>query len=124
MKEGDTCGPGGNRFTRNTVSVSSDDELTLEFKKVDGAWEASEVRVIMPDLEGGGIKKFQYGKYRFHLKSLAVIDSKESFLEWRKDHPCDSPSPDDTSGCSRTHVPHLFVILSMFGIASLLFSLI
>ena len=75
MKEGDTCGPGGNRFTRNTVSVSSDDELTLEFKKVDGAWEASEVRVIMPDLEGGGMKKFQYGEYRFHLKSLAVIDS-------------------------------------------------
>ncbi len=44
---------------------------------------------------------------------------KDEFLEWRKGNPCESES----SGGSRTHVPQLFKILSMFGIAPVLYFL-
>jgi len=71
VKEGASCGPGANRFTRNTVSLSDGgDELTMEFKKVDDNWEASEVRVFLPN-EG----QFNYGEYTFNVKSVEVIDT-------------------------------------------------
>mmetsp|Transcript_4561 Transcript_4561/g.6482 ORF Transcript_4561/g.6482 Transcript_4561/m.6482 type:complete len:563 (+) Transcript_4561:36-1724(+) len=64
------CGPGDNKFTKNTVSVVGD-ELSLEFKKVGSNWEASEVRVILPDSE----MPFPYGTFSFSVKSVQVLNS-------------------------------------------------
>lgn len=69
VKEGNICGPGDNRFSRNTVSRSGD-ELTLQFKKNGGVWEASEVRIVIPDET-----PYKYGDYAFHVKSVAVKNS-------------------------------------------------
>jgi hypothetical protein len=70
IKEGNNCGPSDNRFSRNVVSVD-DDEIKLQFKNVDGEWEASEVRVLLPQEE----MPFHYGEYTFSVKSIQVIDS-------------------------------------------------
>ena len=73
VKEGSICGPGGNRFSSDTVSVSDNgDELNLEFKKVNGNWEASEVRLLLPNHESD---KFEYGEYKFHVKSVSITES-------------------------------------------------
>jgi len=74
VKEGNVCGPGDNRFSRNTVSRSVN-ELTLQFKKIGSIWEASEVRVVMPDET-----PFKYGNYSFHIKSVAVKNSAGTIL--------------------------------------------
>ena len=70
VKEDDilgVCGPSFNKFTRNTVSVE-EDELTLQYKKNGDFWEASEVRVVMPE----GKMPFQYGTYSWNVKSIQV----------------------------------------------------
>ena len=72
VKEGDTCGPGNNKFTANTVAVSGD-ELTLQFKKVGSTWSSSEVRIVLQDGS-----PFRYGNYTFHVKTVAVKDSSTS----------------------------------------------
>lgn len=69
VKEGDVCGPGDNRFSRNTISRSGD-ELTLQFKKNGSIWEGSEVRIVIPDGS-----PFKYGNYKFHIKSVSVKNS-------------------------------------------------
>ena len=71
-ERGETCGPGYNKFSRDTVTGANDgNELTLEFKLVNGAWSASEVRVLLPNTND----KYNYGDYRFHIKTVEVIDS-------------------------------------------------
>jgi hypothetical protein len=35
------CGPGNNKFTSNTVSLSNNSKLTMQFKNVDGMWEGA-----------------------------------------------------------------------------------
>jgi len=74
VKEG-FCGPSTNTFSTNTVSVDND-ELTLEFKKVGNIWEASEVRVILPDNE----MPFPYGTYSFSIKSVSVLDASSTVI--------------------------------------------
>lgn len=71
VKEGNVCGPGNNRFSRNTVSRSND-ELTLQFKRnsATNAWEASEVRMTQSNGQ-----PYTYGYFTFHVKSVAVVDS-------------------------------------------------
>jgi hypothetical protein len=73
VKEGSSCGPGGNKFTTNTVSVDND-ELKLQFKKGDNGWEGSEVRVILPEEE----MPYTYGTYSFSVKTVSVIDADTS----------------------------------------------
>jgi hypothetical protein len=73
VKEGTSCGPGDNKFTTNTVSVNND-ELTLQFKKGDDGWEASEVRVILPEEE----MPYTYGTYSFSVKTVSVLDAETS----------------------------------------------
>ena len=73
---GNSCGPSGNVFSRDTVSLQANtdtnkDELKLEFKKVGNNWEASEVRVLLPQAE----MPYHYGNYSFSIKSVNVIDS-------------------------------------------------
>lgn len=83
VKEGNICGPGNNRFSRNTVSRDRDrdtvtdtvtdttgDDLVLQFKKNGSVWEASEVRVV-----NSNGSPFRYGNYTFHVKSVAVKNS-------------------------------------------------
>lgn len=70
---GSICGPGGNRWSSDTVSVSDNgDELSLEFKKVNGSWEASEVRVLLPTHD---TESFSYGEFNIHVKSVSIIES-------------------------------------------------
>lgn len=70
VKEGTTCGPSGNRFSRNTVFFEND-ELTLQFKKSGNHWEGSEVRILLPQEE----MPYHYGQYSFSVKAVQVIDS-------------------------------------------------
>ena len=67
---GSLCGPGDNRFSNNTVAVSGN-TLTMSYQKVGSNWEASEVRVLLPDSE----MPFQYGKFSFSIKSVTVVDT-------------------------------------------------
>ncbi len=74
VKEGNVCGPGDNRFSKNTVSVlrdtaTGDDKLVLQMKKnsMSGVWEASEVRIV-----NSNAAPFKYGNYTFHVESVAV----------------------------------------------------
>jgi len=78
VKEGNVCGPGGNRFTQDTVSVSTstgNQALVLQFKKNGAFWEASEVRIIKPDNS-----PFKYGEYSFHVNSVKVKDSSNNII--------------------------------------------
>lgn len=71
VKESDNfCGPSDNIFSRRTVRVAND-ELTLQFKNTGNRWEASEVRLLLPQEE----MPFHYGEYSFSVKSVQVIDS-------------------------------------------------
>jgi hypothetical protein len=71
VKEGDLCGPGHNKFTTNTVERIDKHTLKLQYKKVGAQWEASEVRMRLPEKE----MPFKYGKYTFSVKSIEVVDS-------------------------------------------------
>ena len=77
VKEGgdSLCGPGDNRFSNNTVAVNGD-TLTMSFQKVGSNWEASEVRVLLPDSE----MPFQYGKFSFSIKSVTVLDTTDGSI--------------------------------------------
>ena len=71
VKESDqVCGPSNNKFTTNTVSLLDKNQLKLQFKKVGNTWEASEVRVRLPEAQ----MPFLYGKFSFSVKSVEVID--------------------------------------------------
>jgi hypothetical protein len=73
VKEGNACGPGENRFSSDTVSVSgSGNTLTLEFayNTATQVWEASEVRVLRQNQEAYG-----YGRFEFSVQSTQVIDT-------------------------------------------------
>ena len=66
----EVCGPGFNSFGRETVmAADNSNELTLMFKKIGSTWKASEVRVLLPFNN-----KYQYGLFKFHVKSIQVID--------------------------------------------------
>ena len=68
--DGKPCGPGENVFS-GTDTVSKDgNDLKLQYKKVGNEWQASEVRVLLPDSE-----RYQYGTYAFSVKSVWVVDS-------------------------------------------------
>jgi len=69
VKEGSVCGPGSNRFGRDSVIVTGD-ELTLRFQKLGDNWQASEVRVIRGDGNA-----YDYGTFTFHVKSVQVIST-------------------------------------------------
>lgn len=72
VKESDaTCGPGDNKFTTNTVSLLENRQIKLQFKKVGNTWEASEVRVRLPENQ----MPFPYGEFSFSVKSVEIIDS-------------------------------------------------
>jgi hypothetical protein len=64
------CGPGDNRFSSNTVDVSGD-TLTMHYKKINGVWTGSEVRIVLPESE----MPFKYGSYSFSISSVSVIDT-------------------------------------------------
>jgi hypothetical protein len=67
VKERDEpCGPGYNKFGRETVYFYRD-SLTLRFARVNGLWQASEVRIVPNDGSS-----FQYGTFRFRVDSVAV----------------------------------------------------
>ena len=70
------CGPGNNLFSTNTVALNSGDALTMSYKKVGSNWEASEVRVLLPD----SAAKFTYGTYSFSVSSVSVIDTTDSSI--------------------------------------------
>jgi hypothetical protein len=63
------CGPGSNYFSSQSISTAGN-ELTLKYQKVNGRWESSEVRVTQPGEE----TFFDYGTFRFHVKSVDIID--------------------------------------------------
>jgi hypothetical protein len=68
-KEGASCGPHNNRFTKDTVDFSSSNggELTLQFKYQRGiGWSGSEVRVVPVDDQ----QQFSYGTYTFTVKDI------------------------------------------------------
>jgi len=78
VKEGGVCGPGDNRFAKETVSTTTPttaaaggggDKLVLQLKKnlSSGVWEASEVRIVNSDG-----RPFKYGNYTFFVESVAV----------------------------------------------------
>jgi hypothetical protein len=74
-ERGEACGPGFNKFSADTVTgANNGNELTLEFKLVNGAWSASEVRVLLPNAND----KYNYGDYRFHIKTVEIIDSADA----------------------------------------------
>jgi len=66
------CGPGDNRFSTEAVSVAWN-TLTMRYMKVGDNWEASEVRVLLPQ-----DKNFTYGTYRFSVKSVSVVNTTDS----------------------------------------------
>ena len=66
------CGPGNNLFSPTGVSKKGND-LTLKFQKRNGRWEGAEVRVVLPNNE-----KYLYGNYKFHVKTVDVMDSNGS----------------------------------------------
>ena len=59
------CGPGNNYFSRDLVDFR-DNELSLRFKRVNGQWTGSEVRLVLP----AAMMPFHYGTYSFHIKSI------------------------------------------------------
>lgn len=63
------CGPSNNLFSDDAVSLSNN-ELTLQFKKAQGSWVASEVRVMLPRKR----QPFSYGTFKFSIKSVSVIN--------------------------------------------------
>jgi len=66
----EVCGPGGNRFSEDTVSLV-DDELTLRFQKTDDGWVGSEVRVVLP----ADKMPYSYGNFRFSVQSIVTKDN-------------------------------------------------
>jgi hypothetical protein len=67
-EDANVCGPGSNRFSRDTVVVDEVNEtITLQYK--NGV--ASEVRILLPEEE----RPFTYGTYSFSVKSVVVKDS-------------------------------------------------
>ena len=69
------CGPGSNRFVRDTVSLDSDDRLTLQFRydAATGDWVGSEVRVLLPS----DADYYSYGTYEFSVESVRVVDTND-----------------------------------------------
>jgi hypothetical protein len=58
-------------FTRGTVSLQDNDQLKMQFKKVGAAWEASEVRIVLPT----NLMPYSYGTYKFSVKSVSTINT-------------------------------------------------
>ena len=72
IKEGLGCGPSNNVFGPRTITLENNgNDLKLQFKRVKDSWEASEVRILLPDNEG----PYHYGTYSFSVKSVQVYDS-------------------------------------------------
>lgn len=71
------CGPSENKFSTDTVSKLSKNELKLQFKKVGDAWEGSEVRIRLPDED----MPFRYGTYSFSVKSVEVVNTATDKVE-------------------------------------------
>ena len=67
---GNLCGPGSNYFTDENVHFdTATDELILEYKQVNGIWQASEVRLLL-----GDSASFTYGTFSVHIKSIGIYD--------------------------------------------------
>jgi hypothetical protein len=64
------CGPGNNHFSSSVVAVHND-KLKLQFRKQDGKWTGSEVRLLRPESEG----PFTYGRYSFSVQKVTVRNS-------------------------------------------------
>jgi len=76
--QGGLCGPGDNVFTSDTVSYNAAaQELTMEYKKINGVWVGSEVRVLLPENQG---LTFGYGTFEFSVKSVSVLDDTNSIV--------------------------------------------
>lgn len=73
------CGPGDNKFAKDTVSLSND-ELKLQFKMINGVWTGSEVRLAVPTSN----EPFTYGTYSFSVKSVSF---QRNNIEIMKDLP-------------------------------------
>jgi hypothetical protein len=73
VKEGTYCGPGNNHFSSATANIFSDesdsDLLVLQYKMVNGRWEGSEVRLVLPD----SLMPFKYGTYSFSIRNVTVL---------------------------------------------------
>lgn len=65
------CGPNDNVFSRETVSLDEqNDKLTLQYKMVEGTWNAAEVRIVLPEED----MPYQYGTFDFSLESVHVYN--------------------------------------------------
>ena len=63
------CGPVNNAFEDVLVTVDENDELTLNFRYVNGVWYGSEVRILR---ESGA---FGYGTFTYNIKEIRVIEN-------------------------------------------------
>ena len=78
------CGPGNNRFSQQTVALStSKDELTLQYKQLSGSWMGSEVRVLLPPEQ----MPFTYGTFSFSVKSITVRNRMTNVVSLSNDLP-------------------------------------
>ena len=71
VKQDDTiCDPGSNYWSNETVHYNKNtQQLTLEYKLVDGQWRAGEVRVLLPNAH------FTYGTYTWSVQEITTYDS-------------------------------------------------
>lgn len=67
---GGSCGPASNAFTDQNLQFDTNtNELTMEYKQVNGVWQASEVRILL-----GDTASFTYGTFSLHVKSIDIYD--------------------------------------------------
>lgn len=70
VKEGNFCGPKGNRFSRTNIWYDEENrELQLKFRRVQELWSASEVRLLFQNRSN-----FGYGTFSFSVKDIKVLD--------------------------------------------------
>lgn len=68
------CGPGNSFFSADMLHFDENtEELTFEFKKEDGVWKGSEVRLVLPEQN----MPFSYGRYDWSVKSVEVFRGNE-----------------------------------------------
>jgi len=71
------CGPGGNRFSRDTVNFDTNNNLlTLRFEYREGNWIGSEVRVLLPGEE----PFYTYGTFEFSVVSILLRDTQTNAI--------------------------------------------
>ena len=63
------CGPNNNAFEDVLVTVDENDEMTLNFRYVNGVWYGSEARILR---EAGA---FGYGTFTYNIKEIRVVEN-------------------------------------------------